>query len=214
VIALAKWLARYQESAGEKPWSSADIAAFIQSHGVNKIQDLMQDNLGRLLEELPILPLSELAENALMWSYYANGHKGYAIEFATDQPPFSGSQIVTYSATYPLIDIERIEEPMHALERGLLVKADFWAHEREWRIVGSRGVGAFDWDPRAPAPPAMGRFARVSRAAIRRIIVGARVSAEEIIKLRALANRADPPVQVAQCTLSADRFHIDIRNQE
>ena len=86
-------------------------------------------------------------KNRLMWSHYADGHKGFCIEY-----DFSGSEEailskipfpVFYSDDRPLVpwkaaldnSKKNIEEASRKLMIGLLTKDKAWKYENEWRIL-------------------------------------------------------------------------------
>jgi hypothetical protein len=91
-----------------------------------------------------ILSLSELDDNILMWSHYAQQHRGVCIELERNPTNILGSTDYTlpvrYSIKAPIIDArlyrgaEEIEqtEIEHSL---ILTKAADWTYEREWRVI-------------------------------------------------------------------------------
>ena len=96
------------------------------------------------LASLGILSLSELGDNILMWSHYAQQHKGICVEFERVASNILGSSSSTlpvrYSIKAPIIDAwhYRIanKEEQNEMELSLaLAKANDWAYEREWRVI-------------------------------------------------------------------------------
>lgn len=77
--------------------------------------------------------------NTLLWSYYADKHKGVCLEFDNLQPdPFEGitihdvaEGIVGYS--YEIIDY--CKDKKEGLRRLFLMKLEEWQHENEYRII-------------------------------------------------------------------------------
>ncbi len=73
----------------------------------------------------------------LMWSYYANKHKGVCLEFditklKTDKNPvYDKLRPVHYSLVRPPISDTSQEDR----SRCLLTKAAVWSHEHEWRLI-------------------------------------------------------------------------------
>ena len=87
------------------------------------------------------LPVEEL--NVLMWSHYADSHKGFCIRYEFDNSLFDIVENkkkkkillvdgITYSESIDLKD-----EP--SIRMALLEKSDFWKYEREMRLL------SFDW---------------------------------------------------------------------
>lgn len=79
--------------------------------------------------------LSERNDSILMWSHYANFHRGFVIEYdAIDLCNMYFNELlpVIYSKERVKLNFN-IEELFHSL----LVKYDEWSYEQEWRIIKS-----------------------------------------------------------------------------
>lgn len=101
-----------------------------------------------------IVCFSESIESVLMWSHYANSHKGFALEYdfrpILEQPIKNvGLFPVVYSeerldiSDYIAYEFLRIlgipakMPDMSALIKNALWKSDVWAYEKEWRMIDS-----------------------------------------------------------------------------
>lgn len=81
--------------------------------------------------------------HALMWSHYAERHKGYCIEYSVREMDLVqknqglvASFPVQYSSSLPKLCItEALFSPHQTLGRMLATKSAEWAYEREWRLV-------------------------------------------------------------------------------
>lgn len=91
-----------------------------------------------------ILSLSELGDNILMWSHYAQQHTGICIEFERAPSNILGildcTLPVRYSIKAPIIDAglyrTASKEEQNEIEHSLvLTKASDWTYEREWRVI-------------------------------------------------------------------------------
>ena len=81
-----------------------------------------------------VLSLSESLTENLLWSHYAAGHRGIAIEFDASVGLFVTAQQVLYDSTEPVIN--RIADDGNAvLEKSVLTKSVDWQYEREWRVI-------------------------------------------------------------------------------
>ena len=91
------------------------------------------------LREFPIVCLNEKANNFLMWSYYANGHNGYALVFDARAYPFALATRVNYARRHPRISLAR-RDWRGIANKVLATKARDWRHERkrEWRLLVPR----------------------------------------------------------------------------
>jgi hypothetical protein len=100
-----------------------------------------------LLRDAKLLCLSEVHDNILMWSHYAQNHSGAVLEFDSDErkdSPLKKAERVIYSKAMPRLMNEKemvqylsgqwqmdANEIMH---NSIFVKADDWSYEKEWRI--------------------------------------------------------------------------------
>jgi len=87
---------------------------------------------------------TEESENILMWSHYADNHRGFCLEFDTSYHPFKPFKTetvikVNYADSYPSLSINDIPQKIlsHSLSlpKTLLgTKSLHWCYENEWRI--------------------------------------------------------------------------------
>lgn len=87
-----------------------------------------------------ILCLAELPGDLLMWAHYADGHRGFAIQFdetheffrrsAADEEAGLGLRQVEYRPDRPVLSFSTIKAPDVFVR-----KSPDWSHEREWRVV-------------------------------------------------------------------------------
>lgn len=89
---------------------------------------------------LGVLCLSEEIADIRMWSYYADKHKGFSLVF--NRPlleRFAWSwngycKPIDYNRSYP--SIKEYNKNAKSIDNILLLrKADFWKHEKEWRVI-------------------------------------------------------------------------------
>lgn len=96
--------------------------------------------------------------NMLMWSHYAQSHKGFLVEFKIPHPTLAwvhnafNVQPVKYQDEFPKIPLEisnplkifdpvNSEKMIHFVTNQYLVKSTDWSYEKEFRIL------AHDYDP-------------------------------------------------------------------
>lgn len=104
------------------------------------------------MNSIGILSLSAVPDNVIMWSHYADQHRGFVIEFNSSDSFFQKysdrsemleicrrPQPVQYVAQRPKIDLESMTEV-----ETFLTKVDDWSYEQEWRF----GRGLSDADSR------------------------------------------------------------------
>jgi hypothetical protein len=91
---------------------------------------------------------SAVMDNPLLWSHYADEHKGFCIGYGLARVPepklhkvvYGGSRCVKTSLIARAL-LENDYEAQNLLDRDVFLrKAPSWRYEREWRLLGYRGV--------------------------------------------------------------------------
>lgn len=100
--------------------------------GVNV--DALKQGVRRVVEKAGMLCLTEHRDNILMWSHYADGHRGFCIQL--DMPLIKKNLVqVTYRHDYPTFKEFVHLEPNDIVKFLLARKSDEWAYEGEWRVI-------------------------------------------------------------------------------
>jgi len=96
---------------------------------------------------------SQKPDNILLWSHYANGHKGFCLEFDTSFPPFQGLEIdmqeVKYKTEYPSTSSVSAVIGGKIWINALITKSNEWSYEHEWRLIVDKGATVCNYDPKA-----------------------------------------------------------------
>ncbi|MBD3341117.1 MAG: DUF2971 domain-containing protein [Candidatus Lokiarchaeota archaeon] len=108
----------------------------IPSSELKELLHRLRGNIRCMLNnEYGILSLSAINENILMWSHYADYHKGFCIEFKRlSTNPLGAAQPVQYVKDYPSFNYFD-DLPGNIVKRILLTKAIDWCYEEEWRGI-------------------------------------------------------------------------------
>lgn len=86
------------------------------------------------IDSTRIFCTSELYKSVVMWSHYADVHRGICIEFDTSKIPEGTSfHIVNYEHERPSIHLLRDLEILG--KKTVSFKSREWAYEKEWRMV-------------------------------------------------------------------------------
>ena len=89
--------------------------------------------------ELGVLCLSEVYNDILMWSHYADGHRGIVLEFDKSElesvPDYRYCKKVDYDKDILTLDEVNRADPNELSRLLLLKKARRWKYEEEWRII-------------------------------------------------------------------------------
>ncbi|WP_167535542.1 DUF2971 domain-containing protein [Nitrosospira multiformis] len=108
-----------------------------------KLRTIHKLTLDEAVDSFGVSCLSTAPCNILMWSHYANHHRGIAFQFnfAIDIFSFKWLQPVSYSNDFP--GIEYFERRDNKYSIALLTKHHGWEYEKEWRIVKPNGAGTY-----------------------------------------------------------------------
>jgi hypothetical protein len=105
--------------------------------GVLKGIDAVTANRSESLNGLGVCCFSEAIDETLMWSHYAEGHRGIAIEFDAAHPYFSRLLHVDYQDQRKDVGL-RWQIP-EIIQKVILVKSTNWQYQREWRLLNGNG---------------------------------------------------------------------------
>jgi hypothetical protein len=100
------------------------------------------EELRKLDEELQnygVFSLSASNNNILLWAHYADGHKGFCIEYLRSSDNQLGNYEMTrkvkYPPDYPVVKSVGKE----AFDIKFFTKASDWEYEQEWRLIYDQG---------------------------------------------------------------------------
>lgn len=132
--------ARYSPSASKKP----EFRKHIQSG----LDAAFEERKQVMLNERGACCFSACNDNILMWSHYADCHKGFCLGFKTDSEPFSGARRVEYQSDVPAVNpvsliLDDIEDAFWAM---IVTKSRCWRYEEEWRLFHMEADKAYGYD--------------------------------------------------------------------
>lgn len=92
--------------------------------------------INETLDKVGVLCVTEKWDNFLMWSHYADNHRGVCVGFKSDTDIFSKAIKVNYQEEKPIIAIPVQISDMESVYRSTYqTKAKFWETEKEWRVL-------------------------------------------------------------------------------
>jgi hypothetical protein len=144
--------ARAQRLGGGDPVKIRELFRPRFPEYVNRLKQGLESDRNVWLEmkkTYRVLCLSAVRDNILMWSHYADEHKGAVLEF---QPKIElgtemlGARIVTYSKEVPVaVTLEQFllyitgqgpkPRPQDPFVKSVYTKSSDWIYENEWRIL-------------------------------------------------------------------------------
>lgn len=162
-----------------------------------KVTPAMAANLQQVVNEnTGVFSASPSPRERLMWSHYADAHKGFCVQFAPyEDALFLVAKPMVYGNQFPTVNIP--SKPVTQDEH-YLIKSTDWSYEREWRVVLPLNDCAVQLRP----------------AAVSGVIFGAMAKPETIkTVLNLLKERqqlGNPPVKVYKAQLLASSHEIKI----
>lgn len=148
----------------------------------------------QITEDIGVLCLSEVSDDILMWSHYADSHRGVCLQFDGYFEDFANAQKVIYLPVRPRIN-PFCQGRTEMMEAALLTKAEHWKYEREWRIVQyESGPG----------------LKRIPPESLTGIVLGAQISEKDTETVLGWARSRVHPIGVFQASIDDRRFSLNI----
>jgi len=141
-------------------------------------------------------------KNLLMWSHYADSHRGICLGFSLCNEIFCTALRCEYSAAFPTLPL--YDDSDEATLLALLAKSDVWRYENEYRLVVQKEATAW------PDPQLLkldGHFLKFPQGALVSIITGCQADHNQI---QDLVHSVEPGVRVRRATRVPNRFEIAI----
>ena len=106
----------------------------------SRIQETIHKSISEIREasfsKIGVCCFSKNNTDLLMWSHYADFHKGFCLEFDSNISPFSRYFEVTYESEFPDINSDLLfEDNNDFIEKLLSFKSIDWRYEEELRIL-------------------------------------------------------------------------------
>lgn len=172
----------------------------------NKIDEMIKGLYIQLSKVIGVSCFSTTSDSILMWSHYADKHRGICIEYdfsLLEQLENINAFLlpVIYSTERPLLPIDKLDlengqatqesvmRIMPDLIRAILTKSKFWDYENEWRFIALA-------KPKQP----------VKLPIISRIFTGANITEDDYNKVvSAIENRKIP---ITKYSLKRDKYEL------
>ncbi len=170
------------------------------------VNPLIKSFLEEIHSERGILCFSETAEDSVLWSHYADGHRGVAFEVDHFLDPDRVGK-VKYSNKLPLVDVKRlhqkegVNEYLEELLKVLpLRKARGWEYEKEYRVY---------IDISKCETSGGHYFLEIPENFLTRVILGVRCEIDENYVRRALKNAGLKDTEVVRAKM--DKYSYSIK---
>jgi hypothetical protein len=142
-----------------------------------------------------MVSMAEPNDSVLMWSYYAEGHKGVAVRFALKPDQFVSHPIipvkVQYSRTFPKVEFYEGFDPVR-VNTIIGTKANEWKHEREWRLIAQSRTG----------------YVRMPPEMINGVVLGLRTTKEVEDQIRSWVRQRTVKTDLLRIVNKADSYEL------
>jgi hypothetical protein len=158
---------------------------FQQQYGFNK------DDLNLMYG---VVSLTPHAANFLMWSHYADSHKGFVIGFDTKKlvkQNLGAVSKVKYSEEIPTVNV--LEMDIHLMHRLIYTKAKIWEYEDEYRITRINGPNT---------------KATVNSSALQTVHLGVNMPLTDKFAILEIVKNKYPNARVYEMTLGKEKFQL------
>lgn len=141
-----------------------------------------------------VLCVSTKPDNILMWSHYADSHRGICLEFDGTLEFMADAQKVQYTfERFPINPYYDNREAM--MKKALLTKSDQWSYESEWRLFCyDDGPGIIKFQP----------------ANLTGIIIGALASPSTVDMVMRWGRQRAVPINLYRASVSHKKFELHI----
>ncbi|MGA2624482.1 MAG: DUF2971 domain-containing protein [Bacteroidota bacterium] len=117
------------------------VRSLFESNTDYLVGTIKQSVINSIANNICVLSLSTARTNPLMWSHYADSHRGLAIGFDSENQFFSKALRVQYRAERPRVNLfpipETEPEKLRLAESILATKNISWHYEEEYRLINT-----------------------------------------------------------------------------
>jgi len=110
---------------------------------------LLDEKKREILSSWGVACFAEQKDVMLMWSHYADGHKGFCLKFDTSADFFRNLLPINYIKEFPSVNIGQAllgKEFPDILRPMIKTKARYWKYEREWRALRPVGGQGYSYE--------------------------------------------------------------------
>ena len=190
---------KYPKRSKEEILTDVEMEIITKGRDEIVLNEAMEKSREILRKKLGICCFSEKRDNILMWAHYANQHTGFCLEFDIDNDffkPITCAIKVEYDAIWPELNVMRLDSyPEGKVGKKLLIKANDWEYEQEWRIVDhKKGPGIQNFPENA----------------LSGVILGCRISQENKENVFRWCRKRNHPPTLYEAKEKQKEFGLDI----
>lgn len=161
-----------------------------------------------VLQSFGICSFSEISNDILMWSHYADSHKGFCIELnRSPENMLAHARPIDYPEDdeFPYINywLGPNEQVLDEVVKIIVTKSKHWNYEKEWRLINR---------PKVINELYKGHLVNYPDEMISGIIFGARMNSKERNSIRNIL--AGKPISYYEVIPVKNKFRLEIVNTE
>ena len=158
-------------------------------------KSIQAEHASWITENVGVYCVSTKRDDILMWSHYADYHKGICLEFDGEAPLMAHAQKVQYTQKRVPI-MMYYDDNETSMTKALLSKSLQWAYEEEWRLIDVKnGPGTVEFKP----------------GNLTGIVIGALASADTVGMVRRWVKERSHPLDIYQASLSNSDYSLEIK---
>ena len=187
---------KHAPGAGFVRWQKVRRQAALRLSKSQVRQQLHDD----IVERSGFFCLSAVNDNLLMWAHYSDNHRGFCLEFDTeegDKNYFADAWPVEYSEERPSVSVTRKpdqEQLLAVLNSTYLAKGKDWSYEKEFRKISFDNPGIQQFPPEA----------------LTGVILGCRMTDQDRDKLCELVLSRKHPPALYRATMDETMYQLTI----
>jgi hypothetical protein len=166
-----------------------------------KFMDGQSKAIQRMVSKRRIYCLTPDPDSTLMWSHYAENHRGICLEFGVDNPLFIRALQVLYREQYPLWIPHEFEAQQERTVEMILTKAEDWGYEKEFRLISV---------PNAPVSNTLrvqDDYFSLPSGALKSVIAGCQADYDAV---KAIVKTHVPDLPVKRAVREPNRYRLKI----
>lgn len=144
-----------------------------------------RESVHSLIQSKGVFSLSEANDDILMWSHYAENHKGFCIQYSRSPENILGTEAepVIYQEELPSLSASAITTRNGgSIDSLWLTKSSHWRYEREWRVLSHKGGTSLNFPCKIDSIIFGLNMNKENRYTIRRIMENRGITFKEALK--------------------------------
>lgn len=157
----------------------------------------------QLGQDLGVFCLTRSKDNILLWSHYANSHRGFCVGFESKQlfyeclqQGIKGGDVV-YSIEYPIIN--PLMDLFEQIINQTYIKSHFWFYEQEYRLSKLYSVG---------------KIFHISKSCFKEITLGCEISNAHRQEIVEFFKNEFPKIPIYQAVTIRNKFELTFEQIE